>query len=131
MSSSALRLCVVGSALAAAAPLQAQDAALALTAAPQRCVALQQGQTCYLQVQFSWPALDDQYNYCLVEDGREKPLHCWLGGSAGEYLHEFRSAVSRRYTLRRGDDRVIAETQVQVAWVYKTRRRSSAGWRLF
>jgi len=109
----------------------AQDQALAIFAKPGRCVALHQGQTCYSKVTFRWRELNDKYNYCIVENGASRPLHCWIGGQAGHFVYDFGSNKSVRYQLMREDEKIIAETEVQVAWVYKSRQRRSTGWRLF
>lgn len=102
-----------------------------LAAKPDRCVALHQGQVCYQTVRFVWRALDPVYDYCLLESPGGAVVHCWLGGRTGEITFEFGSAQSQVFELKRSDGELISEVEIVVAWVYKSSRKRSSGWRLF
>jgi hypothetical protein len=102
-----------------------------LNVTPEQCVALRKGQTCYLEVTFDW-----QYakagNYCLVNTTRNKVLKCWSKSTKGQYSFDFQSTKSNDFVLRQQDSaKVLAHTQVVVAWVYKSNTRSKSRWRLF
>lgn len=122
-------VCVFILGVSLSAPIAAaQDVVLELK--PTRCIALHAGQTCYQTIVFSWD-LPAQHNYCLVEESVEKPLHCWLGGGRGRFRHPFASDKNAVYQVLREDGRIIAEQTMEVSWVYRNKRKSSSGWRLF
>jgi len=102
-----------------------------LKAVPDRCVALHQGQICYQSIRFVWSQLDRSYDYCVIEKQTESALVCWLGGGASELKFEFGSDQSQTYQLKRNDGEVIGDVEIVVAWVYKSSRKRSTGWRLF
>lgn len=98
---------------------------------PNRCVALHQGQVCYQNIVLSWHA-DHASEYCLYQQQAEQPLHCWQAVSSGQYLYAFASDSSVQLTLMDTQTKaVVAETVVDVAWVYKANTRRQTHWRLF
>jgi|GEM_PF-1018143 len=102
-----------------------------LQAKPNRCVALHQGQVCYQDVVLSWH-VDQASEYCLYQQHAEEPLHCWPAVSSGEYRYAFASDSSVRLQLVNTKTKaVVAETLVEVAWVYKANTRRQTHWRLF
>lgn len=102
-----------------------------LQSKPNRCVALHQGQVCYQDVVLSWQ-VDQASEYCLYQQYAEQPLHCWQTASSGQYRYAFASDSSVALQLvNTQTNTIVAETQVEVAWVYKANTRRKTHWRLF
>ncbi|MFK7859530.1 MAG: DUF3019 domain-containing protein [Granulosicoccus sp.] len=103
---------------------------LMLIATPDSCVALHRGQQCFLSVQLSWTEPVDS-EVCLFAGDDERPLLCVSGNTQGVSV-EYASSSSTRYSLKVKDTtHVLAAAMVRTAWVYRSGRRSSSGWRLF
>ena len=116
-------------------PVQAADTVLPqlaqLQPKPNRCVALHQGQVCYQNIVLSW-YVGQPGDFCLYQQQAEQPLHCWQAVSSGEYLYAFASESPVQLQLVNTQNKtVVAETLVEVAWVYKTNTRRKTHWRLF
>lgn len=98
---------------------------------PGRCVALHQGQVCYQRVQLEWRAALAGH-YCLYQKSADQPLHCWQNVSAGEYVYAFASDTSVQLQLLDAQTQaLIAQAELEVAWVYKANTRRKTQWRLF
>ncbi len=98
---------------------------------PGRCVALHQGQVCYQRVQLEWRAARAGH-YCLYQKSADQPLHCWQNVSAGEYVYAFASDTSVQLQLLDAQTQaLIAQAELEVAWVYKANTRRKTQWRLF
>lgn len=98
---------------------------------PNRCVALHQGQVCYQNVQLLWHA-GQAGDYCLYQQQAEAPLHCWQGAVAGEYFYAFASEIPVQLQLVNTRTKAsVAETTIEVAWVYKSSSRRKTHWRIF
>lgn len=98
---------------------------------PNRCVALHQGQVCYQDIVLFWQA-DHASEYCLYQQQAEQPLHCWRAVTSGQYSYAFASDSSVKLQLVNTQTKtVVAETLVEVAWVYKANTRRKTHWRLF
>ncbi|HSC69238.1 MAG TPA: DUF3019 domain-containing protein, partial [Cellvibrio sp.] len=98
---------------------------------PNRCVALHQGQVCYQDVMLSWSAVQPG-EFCLYQKQADQPLHCWQAAASGQYRYSFASDGPVQLQLVNSETKtVVAETQVDVAWVYKTNTRRKTHWRLF
>jgi len=109
----------------------ASEKPLVFTAKPNKCIALHKGQTCYQKIKFSWGALG-QGEYCLYQLSSKQALTCWTNNTRRQFAFEFASADSQEFEIRREDKGVnLAQVKVIIAWVYKTRRKSSSSWRLF
>ncbi|HSX51429.1 MAG TPA: DUF3019 domain-containing protein [Cellvibrio sp.] len=97
---------------------------------PGRCVALHQGQVCYQRVQLQWRA--QVGNYCLYQKGARHPLHCWQNVDAGNYVYAFASDTSVQLQLIDTQTQaIVAQAELEVAWVYKANTRRKTQWRLF
>lgn len=135
MCKSMQRLACAGLLLIVAMPaMQSQAAndspASTLLLTPARCVALHQGQICYQQVQVSWSSSDAD-DYCLYQQHEVQPLQCWKAQTQGVYEFEFASDGSRVLQLKNASQHVVAESTLEVAWVYKSNTRRKTHWRLF
>lgn len=111
-------------------PVPQQHPAASLLLTPARCVALHQGQTCYQQVQISW-STSLAGNYCLYQQDQVLPLRCWQGQTQGNVEYEFAGETSQQLQLRDAEKILIAESTLEVAWVYKASSRRKTHWRLF
>ncbi len=105
-----------------------EPASLLLT--PARCVALHQGQVCYQRVQISWSSFAAG-NYCLFQEATPQPLYCWQEQTQGTFVYEFASDSSLLLQLKNIQQQVVAESTMEVAWVYKANTRRKTHWRLF
>ncbi len=109
---------------------RAQAAKVQLQVTPSSCVALHRGQVCFQRLQLRWnnPA---GRRLCLFLQPLEEALHCSTVSPA-VYRHEYRSAESEVFILREAvSGEVLSTATVTTAWVYRTGKRSSSGWRLF
>ena len=103
----------------------------ALTILPSQCVAMQQGQDCYVTVELNWSSqnVDD---YCLYADNRAAPLQCWKTSQTGMFKGEIKTKHSIDFQLSTSDRTVILSTaQLTVAWVHKKKGKPRTSWRLF
>ena len=113
-----------------AAPMEAVNNAR-LDVTPKRCIALHKGQTCYLEVTFSWqtPKIDD---YCLVNTTTSRVITCWQQEKKGQFGFDFQSTISNDFVVRsQKSGKIHAMAQIPVAWVYKSSKRAKSTWRLF
>lgn len=109
-------------------PVLAEDPQL--QAQPRKCVALKQGNTCYQDIDVFWrtPAAG---HYCLYLQTRDSPLECWQDSRQGKYEFEFAEAASANLLLRdEKNNRLVEQIEIEVKWVYSSRRKTSA-WRVF
>ena len=98
---------------------------------PNKCIALHKGQECYQTVKFRISEIQDE-KYCLIENEVAAPLFCWSETSTQIFSFEFVSTQSKTYYLRNeSKNKIVAETQISVAWVYKSTKKPTSGWRLF
>ena len=108
----------------------ASESEASLKVTPKSCVALHKGQTCYLEVTFDWQAKLN--NYCLVNKTRSQIMKCWNNQTTGQYSFDFQSTQTNDFTLQLQDSyQDVANAQIVVAWVYKSKTRSKSSWRLF
>jgi hypothetical protein len=100
------------------------------TALPEQCVTLRQGRACFATVELQWQSALKQ-NFCLYQEGKEQQLGCWQNNNKVQIKVEFESNKSIKYQLRTvSDNKIIAETQVEVSWQHKKTSRKRR-WRLF
>lgn len=102
-----------------------------LSVKPNRCVALRHGQYCYQKLQFVWQNTGDDRT-CLYESDAGEPLACWGSRSPFEFNYQFKSTVNKTFLLKNERTQTtLSEVEVVVAWVYKSSKKVSTGWRLF
>ncbi len=104
--------------------------AVVFSAKPANCVALHQGRQCYAKVSLQWntPSVGD---FCIYEKISSKVLQCWKGSRGNNVQFEFESSSKVEYQLVEIDnDKVLAETAINVSWVHKASPRKRR-WRLF
>lgn len=109
----------------------ATDIQASMKVSPEQCVAMRQGQACYVSVELSWQ-VDTPGNYCLYTAGEPKALNCWINSSVGEMKKSFDSKVNLEFSLRRQNETVsVATAVVKMAWVHKKKGQPRKSWRIF
>ncbi|WP_076417063.1 DUF3019 domain-containing protein [Colwellia sp. UCD-KL20] len=99
---------------------------------PAMCVALNQGRTCYAQVNIQWSALLNN-DFCIVQKKSTQPqqtIKCWKNSKGNSFSFEFESSESLTYQLINNNNEPLAEATVDVSWVHKKSPRKRR-WRLF
>jgi hypothetical protein len=102
-----------------------------LTVKPTRCIALHEGQTCYQTLKIAWStsAVD---SYCFLEKDKPSPSICWDNLATGKGTFEFSGAMtSRMLLIRKRDSKIMAEFNIEVAWVYDASSHRKSHWRIF
>ena len=108
--------------------LSEQDVSFRVT--PTTCIALHKGQQCFQQLTLSWRT-PVGFRLCLFGDSSGQPLHC-SSTEVTEIQYQYRSQSAESFVLREGESGpVVSTVSVTTAWVYRTGKRSSSGWRLF
>ncbi|AUJ69292.1 MULTISPECIES: DUF3019 domain-containing protein [Pseudoalteromonas] len=101
-----------------------------LHAVPSKCVALNQGRTCYADVKVTVNA-PSEGDYCIRESLSKKILQCWAKADTFKYELDFSSDESLSYELISKQSRdVLAVTTIEVNWVHKVKTKKRR-WRLF
>lgn len=102
-----------------------------LTITPTRCVALRQGQTCYLEADVKWKA-SKAGNYCLANLTTGVLVQCWKNQSSGDLILDFEGVSSNDFALREESQSTdLAKGQIMVAWVFSSSKRNKSNWKLF
>lgn len=102
-----------------------------LTIQPKRCIALQQGQSCFATLTFTWNT-PDSGEYCLFDIRQPDSLVCWAGNSLTTFRQKFESDRNVTYEIRlKSDNRPLAKAVVKISWVYKSNNSSTSRWRVF
>ena len=112
---------------------------ISLKVKPSRCIALQQGQSCFADLTFRW-STPETGDYCLFDERQANPLVCWAGNELASYKVAFKSDINVKYEIRTSTDatagstnseHALAQTLVKISWVYKSNNPSTSRWRLF
>ena len=117
--------------LAISSVANATEIQASMMVSPEQCVAMRQGQACYVSVQLSW-LVATPGNYCLYTSGADKALNCWENTTEGELKKSFDSKVNLEFSLRRQNDSLsVATAVVKMAWVHKKKGQPRKSWRIF
>jgi len=134
-------------------PIQAEptDSNAWLKIIPEQCVALLQGQECYVTVELSWRTTVSG-NYCLYSSLNMKALRCWENKKIGEFKQEFSSKNNIKFYLTHKKDlenkqgnaqkndaissfnfrlNDVASAEIKMAWVHKKKGKPRTSWRMF
>lgn len=100
---------------------------------PNKCVALNQGRECFMQVIINWRQ-QRKGHYCLFlikEDEQANLIKCWTNAQQGQYEFEFASTTNIQFLLADSNGQQnFASSLVEVSWLYKSNSRKRR-WRLF
>jgi len=98
---------------------------------PEQCVAMRQGQLCYLDVKMSWRA-EQVGNYCLFSSLQPKALQCWSNMKSGELQQEMSASENIVFSLQKqGRSSDLIAKEIEMAWVYDKSTRKNISWRMF
>ena len=101
-----------------------------LVLSPKQCVAMRQGQTCYVDVELQWQS-KTQGDFCLYSSQVEQPLQCWQDTRLGRFEREIVAKDNVIFVLKSPKNALIlATTKLEMAWVYKKNIRANS-WRMF
>jgi len=107
-------------------PLQAN-----LKLKPNQCVAMHQGQKCYVNIDISWHA-NQKENYCLFGSFKALPLQCWSNSNKGKFSQEMVLNENVTFHLKhQSSKKMIADAEIEIAWIYKKDSRAHLSWRMF
>ena len=102
-----------------------------LTIVPEQCVALLQGQACYVTIELNWQA-PVRGDYCLYSSLSARPIQCWQAKKVGELKQEFVSKNNIKFFLRpKNSTENIANIEIKMAWVNKKKGKPRTSWRMF
>jgi len=106
--------------------------AAGLSTTPDKCISLRKGQMCFQNIQLQWNATQPD-NYCLIVEDNIEPIECWKNSKSGSTTFAFGAAEPVSFSLVRETDlqTSIAQSTVDLVWVYKTKKRRRTSWRLF
>jgi len=123
--------CLLMLLLAISSVANATDMKASMKVSPEQCVAMRQGQACYVSVELSWQ-VDTPGNYCLYTSGESKALNCWVNTTTGQLKKSFDSKVNLEFSLRRQNESLsVATAVVKMAWVHKKKGQPRKSWRIF
>lgn len=98
---------------------------------PEQCVALLQGQKCYVTVKLNW-RVATAGNYCLFSSQGTDALKCWTQQSKGEFKQEFMAKTNILLSLKQKNSQVtLVDAEVKMAWVHKKKGKPRMSWRMF
>lgn len=98
---------------------------------PEQCVALTQGQNCFVDATLTWTS-NTIGDYCLFSSQQVKPLMCWLQKKEGKFSNEFSDNKSIVFTLKTGNKNQVKSTKIlKVTWVHQKRGQPRMWWRIF
>lgn len=110
---------------------KATDLKGTMSVQPEQCVAMSQGQSCYVTVELSWE-VEALGNYCLYTSAQSQALKCWHNTTSGEFKQSFDSKVNLNFSLKNQHEQAtLASAVVKMAWVHKKKGRPRTSWRLF
>ena len=102
-----------------------------LNLSPTLCIAIHQGQQCYVDIKINWKSTQHG-QYCLFSSQQAKALKCWQKVTKGIYAQEIVAKNNVMFMLRHtGSDVVLNSKVLEVAWVYKKNTRARSSWRMF
>ncbi len=111
--------------------LYADEPQVELILKPNQCVAMQQGQQCYVDIVFSWKSTQVS-DYCLYSSQDQRALKCWQSTEHGFFGAEIESNKNVRFYIKHPESqRILATAELEMAWVYKKTNRSNVSWRMF
>lgn len=98
---------------------------------PDQCVAMLQGQDCYVSVELNWQVTTPG-DYCLYSSAQDEAVRCWQNSSVGDLKQEFKTNINLIFYLKRqNEQQQLASAKVKMAWVHKKKGKPRTSWRMF
>ena len=98
---------------------------------PEQCVAMRQGQLCYVDVKINWRA-EQVGNYCLFSSLQTNALRCWSNEQSGTFQQELSADENIVFSLKKeGLSSDLITQEIEMAWVYDKSTRKNISWRMF
>lgn len=98
---------------------------------PEQCVALLQGQECYVTIELNWQ-VSTTGDYCIFSSQQTGALKCWTQQNKGDLKREFMAKTNIHIFLKQKRSQVIlADAEVKMAWVHKKKGKPRMAWRMF
>jgi hypothetical protein len=98
---------------------------------PSQCVALNKGNTCYIDINVSWTAIE-KGGYCLYSSQEKAPIQCWRDKISGVFTGEITLQDNVTFSLNTAQsDILLSSVELEMVWVYKKKQRSQSTWRMF
>ncbi len=105
--------------------------AYSLSIEPQQCVAMRQGQLCYVDVKIAWRA-GQTGSYCLFSSLHQEALQCWSNAVIGTFQQEMSAQENIVFSVKRqGSSISLISKELKMAWVYDKSTRKNISWRMF
>jgi len=102
-----------------------------ISVTPQQCVAMRQGQTCYVDVTIKWTA-SAIGDYCLHSSLQTKPHQCWQQEHSALFERELAASQDIIFSLQAPQSKaILAKAVLEMAWVYDKNSRKNVSWRMF
>ncbi len=105
-----------------------QATVVQMQARPVSCVTLREGQPCFIKLTVSWES-NNPIQACLISEQSPEGT-CWRNERSGEFKADVSLTEDTVWRLLGNQGQSLAEVEVSVAWVYKS-RKSRRNWRLF
>ena len=116
---------------ASAAKAAESTIAAKLVLTPKQCIALHQGQKCYVDIEINWVA-QQHADYCLFSSQQQDALMCWSGQARGIFKREIVAIENVGFRLKQtGREETLGTVELEMAWVYKKNTRARSSWRMF
>ena len=98
---------------------------------PTQCVAMKQGNPCYIMVTVSWN-MHDAGDYCLHSTMQKQAIRCWNNQTSGQAELDIKTTHNVAFSIRqRANETALATDMLKLAWVYKKKGKPRTSWRLF
>ncbi len=98
---------------------------------PEQCVAMRQGQQCYVDVKITW-RMEDADSYCLFSSLQAKALRCWSNVKTGEFQREMSAKNNIVFSFKKqNSSKILFSKKLEMAWVYDKSTRKNISWRMF
>ncbi|MBQ4813237.1 hypothetical protein A7985_12980 [Pseudoalteromonas luteoviolacea] len=95
---------------------------------PDQCVALEQGQSCFIDIEVQWQT-ELKGDFCLFVD--DVKAQCWQSTQAGLWKNELEMKTDVAVSLKDSNHQMIYSGKVKYAWIYKKRKNKAVRWRMF
>ncbi|KZN34077.1 hypothetical protein N480_23095 [Pseudoalteromonas luteoviolacea S2607] len=95
---------------------------------PGQCVALEQGQSCFIDIEVAWQT-EVKGDFCLFID--EVKTQCWQSAQVGLWKNELEINADVALSLKDDKHQMIYSGKVKYAWIYKKRKNKAVRWRMF